>query len=148
MKFDPSGLYQAFDKMQDASRKKGKTMADQQSQFFLNELRKQGRLIAPTIETINEVAAKLGNRLKRPKGRSIDQERRRRIRARKTFSRSWKITKIESERFRIRIWMINLSNESGKVDDKKKTAEKAEKIVGSKFKARLNKLADSITSTF
>jgi hypothetical protein len=44
--------------------------------------------------------------------------------------------------------MINLSNESGKVDDKKKTAEKAEKIVGSKFKDRLNKLADSITSTF
>lgn len=123
-------------------------MADQQAQFFLRELRKQGRFIAPTIETINEVAAKLGNRLKRPKGRSIDQERRRRIRARKTFSRSWKITSIENERFKIRIWMINLSNESGKVDDKKKTAEKAEKIVGSKFKDRLNKLADSITSTF
>jgi PAB1-binding protein PBP1 len=148
MRFDPSGLHQAFDRMQDASKKRGKTMADQQAQFFLRELRKQGRLIAPTVETLVDVAAQLGNRLKRKKGKTVEQELKRRIRARRTFSRSWKITKIESERFRIRIWMMNFSNESGKVDDKKKTAEKAEKVVGSKFKDRLNKLTDSITSTF
>jgi hypothetical protein len=148
MIFDSSGLYQAFDRMQDASRKRGKTMADQQAEYFLLELIKQGVLIAPTIETINEVAARLGNRLKRPKGKTIDQERRRRIRARKTFGRSWAISDIKSQRFSIEIWMTNFSNESGKVDEKKRTAEKAEKIIGSRFKDRLNKLADSITSVF
>lgn len=123
-------------------------MATVQGNDFLNEAKKQGREIAPTVETLNAVTQKLKGRLKRKKGVTPAKELSRRIRARGTFARGWFISSVTSEKFRIRIWLTNKSAESGKVDAEKKVAEKAEKITGRRFKTRLNKLADSVTNKF
>jgi len=148
MRFDPSGLNRAFDKMRDQAASKGKTMADVQGKDFLNEAKKQGRIIAPTPETITATAKRLKGRIKRKPGISPGKELARRIRARGTFARGWFISNITSEKFKIRIWITNKSAESEKVDQIKKVSDKAEKATGGRFKSRLNKLADSLTNKF
>jgi len=148
MKFDPSGLYGAFDKMRDNAASKGKTLADTQGKDFLNEAKKQGRLIAPTPEKLTAKAKELGRRIKRKKGTTPAKELSRRIRARGTFARGWFISKITSEKFRIRIWITNKSENSESVDQQKKVSDKAEKSMGGRFKKRLDGLAKSVTSKF
>jgi hypothetical protein len=148
MKFDPSGLYGAFDKMRDHAASKGKDLADTQGKDFLNEAKRQGRLIAPTPEKITAKAKELKWRIKRKKGVSPAKELSRRIRARGTFGRGWFISKITSEKFRIRIWITNKSANSEYVDQQKKVSDKAEKAMGGRFKKRLDGLAKSVTSRF
>lgn len=148
MKFDPSGLYGAFDKMRDQAASKGKTMADVQGNDFLNEAKKQGRIIAPTAETLTAKAKALKFRLKRKPGVTPAKELARRIRARGTFARGWFISNITSEKFRIRIFITNKSAESEKVDQIKKVSDKAEKATGGRFKKRLETLAKSVTRNF
>ena len=148
MRFDPSGLYGAFDKMRENASKQGKTLADVQTRDFLNEVRKDGRAIAPTPELLKETARKLGWRLKRKPGVSPGRELQRRIRARGTFARGWKLWKVESQKFLIRIWLRDDANDSAKVDAMKGVSEKAVNSTGSKFKRRLDKLADSVTKFF
>jgi len=134
--------------MRDQAASKGKTMADVQGKDFLNEAKKQGRIIAPTPETITATAKRLKGRIKRKPGISPGKELARRIRARGTFARGWFISNITSEKFKIRIWITNKSAESEKVDQIKKVSDKAEKATGGRFKSRLNKLADSLTNKF
>jgi len=148
MRFDPSGLYAAFDKMRDHAASQGKTLADAQGKDFLNEAKKQGRIIAPTPETLVEKAKSLKWRLRRKKGVTPGKELSRRIRARGTFARGWFISSITSEKFRIRIWITNKSADSEKVDTQKKVSDKAEKASGGRFKTRLDRLANSVTRNF
>lgn len=148
MRFDPSGLYAAMDRMRENAAAKGKTLGEVQSQDFLNEIRKKGRAIAPTPELLVSTAKKIGWRLKRKPGVSPGQELQRRIRARGTFARGWKLWKTESEKFRIRIWLIDTAGESAKVDAQKGVSDAAEKASGGRFKTRLNKLADQVTKFF
>jgi len=148
MRFDPSGLYSAFDKMSAQASSQGKTVAEVQSKDFLNEAKKQGWLVAPTPETITAKAKQLKGRLIRKPGVTPAKELARRIRARGTFARGWYISNVTSERFKIRIWLTNKSAESAKVDQQKKVSDKAEKATGGRFKSRLDKLAQSITSNF
>jgi len=148
MLFDPSGLNSAFDRMRDNAATQGKTLADVQAADFISEERKQGRLIAPSSQSLTEAAVALKWRLRRKPGVTPAKELARRIRARGTFARGWVIQKIDSEKFRIRIWLVNQSAESDKVDTAHKASDKAEKIAGGRFKSRLDKLASSITSSF
>lgn len=148
MKFDPTGLYAAFDKMRDNAAAKGKDLADVQSRDFLITVKQEGRKIAPTPQELYDTAERLKWRLKRKPGVSPQKELKRRIRARGTFARGWQILKIESQKFRIRIWLIDKSAESEKVDQQHKVSDTAEKKSGGRFKARLNKLADAITRSF
>ena len=145
MRFDASGLYSAFDRMQENASAKGKDLATVQANDFLSEMKKDGRAIAPTPETLKGVAEKLGWRLRRKKGVSPEKELQRRIRARGTFARFWKIWKTDSEKFRIRIWLIDDGADSAKVDAQKGVSEKAVNASGGRFKSRLNKLADAVT---
>jgi len=123
-------------------------MADVQGKDFLNEAKKQGRIIAPTPETLVAKAKELKWRLKRKPGVTPGKELARRIRARGTFARGWFISNITSEKFKIRIWITNKSAESEKVDQIKKVSDKAEKATGGRFKSRLDRLAKSVTSNF
>ena len=148
MKFDPSGMYSAFDRMREQASSQGKNLATVQGNDFLNEAKKQGRLIAPTPETLVDTAKKLKGRLKRKPGVSVGKELARRIRARGVFAKGWVISHITSEKFRIRIWIKNESTNSDEVDTKKGVSDKAEKASGGRFKSRLNKLADSVTNKF
>jgi len=141
-------MYSAFDKMRDQAASKGKDMATVQGADFLNEAKKQGRLIAPTAETLTETAKKLKGRLKRKPGVTPAKELARRIRAKGTFGRGWFISNVTSERFKIRIWITNKSANSAEVDSEKKVSDKAEKASGGRFKIRLDKLASSVTSRF
>lgn len=148
MRFDPSGLNQAFDRMSERAASQGKNLADVQGKDFLNEAKKQGRMIAPTAEKITAKAVQLRWRLKRKPGVTPAKELTRRIRARGTFAKGWFISNVTSERFRIRIWITNKSAESEKVDQQKQVSDKAEKASGGRFKSRLDRLAESLTRNF
>jgi hypothetical protein len=148
MRFDPSGLKRAFDRMEDSAKTRGKTMAVAQGDIFLKIMKEESWKIAPTPQRLDAVAKSLKWRLKRKKGVTPIQELHRRIRSRGAFARQWKIVKIKSSGFRIRIWMVDESNESGKVDSKKNVSDKAEKITGKSYKTKLDKLADQVTSDF
>lgn len=148
MNFDPSGMNQAFDRMRENAARQGKDMATQQAGFFLANLKREGRAIAPTPDRIYSDVKAADFKIKRKSGVSVAKEIKRRIRARGTFGRAWKIIKVTSERFLIRIWMENTSAESLKVDNMKGVSDRAEKKSGQRFKDRLNRLADSITSKF
>lgn len=148
MRFDPSGLYSAFDRMRESAARQGKNLADVQANDFLIEEKKQGRIIAPTAEELVNKAQELKWRLKRKPGVSPGKELSRRIRAKGTFARGWFISKVESQKFRIRIYLTNKSANSDVVDSKFRASDKAEKITGKRFKTRLDRLAETVTKTF
>ena len=137
-----------MDRMRDNAATQGKTLSKQMSQVFLGDMKAQSRLITPTAETITNKAKQLKFRLKRKPGVSPIKELQRRIRARGTFARKWKIWKTEDAKHIIRIWLIDTAASSDLVDSQKKVSAKAEKVTGSKYKNRLNKLADSLTRGF
>jgi hypothetical protein len=148
MDFDMSGMNKAFDRMRENASRQGKDLAKVQADDFLKSLRMEGKAIAPTPDRIFTDVKNAGFKIYRKPGKSVQQEIQRRIRARGTFGRAWQIVKITSEKFAIRVWMINKSGESAKVDAKKGVSDKAEKISGNRFKSRLNRLADSIMGQF
>jgi len=143
-----SGMNQAFDRMRENASRQGKDLATVQANDFLGVLKREGKAIAPTPDRIFSDVKNAGFKIKRKAGTSVKQEIKRRIRAIGTFGRTWVIEKITSERFKIRVWMINKSGDSAKVDAKKGVSDKAEKISGNRFKTRLNRMADNIMSKF
>lgn len=134
--------------MREQAASKGEDLANVQGVDFLNEAKKQGRLIAPTPETLNEVAKRLKGRLKRKPGVTPQKELARRVRARGVFARGWYLSNVTSEKFKIRIWITNKSRNSDEVDSEKKVSDKAEKASGGRFKSRLDKLASTLTRSF
>jgi hypothetical protein len=148
MNFDMSGMTQAFDRMREQAEKRGKDMATDQGNFFLRATKRLGWQAAPSKEKLFQTAQELGWRLKRKTGTTPGQELKRRMRSRGTFARGWHISKIESKRFVIRIWLENDSAESDKVDTQKKVSDRAEKQVGGRFKSRLDRLAEQVTKSF
>ena len=148
MRFDPSGMDAAFERMRKAARDKGKDLADSQGKAFLQTTKREAWKAAPTKDLLVSTAQRLGWRLKRQKGVSVAKELARRIRARGTFSRGWKITGISSAATKIRIWIGNAVTYAGAADAKSHSAEKAANIVGGKFKDKLTRLAKAATSMF
>ena len=148
MNFDMSGMSQAFDRMRDNAEGQGKTLADTLAKGFLKDMKDEGRKIAPTPEELTTTAKQLSWRLKRKTGWTPARELARRIRARGTFARGWKLWKTESEKFRVRIWLIDTSGHSAKVDTEKKVSDRAEKITGKKFQTKLGAMADRIMRAF
>jgi hypothetical protein len=148
MNFDMSGMSRAFDRMRENAERKGKDLAQVQAKDFLGVLKREGRAIAPTADRIVSDVRQANFKIKRKAGTTVSQEIKRRIRAIGTFGRSWMIEKVTSQRFVIRIWMINKSNESLKVDNKKGVSDRAGKLSGNRFKSRLNRMADSIMGRF
>ena len=148
MRFDPSGLTQAFDRMQKAAKDKGKDLAKDQGNFFLRTTRKLGYIVAPSKDDLFAVFRKLGNKIKRKKGVTPLKEVMRRIRARGTFARGWKIERVESSGTRIRIYIGNAVKYAGIVESKERVASRSADIVGAGYKAKLQKLAKQVTSIF
>ena len=143
-----SGMNRAFDRMRENAERQGKDLAQVQAKDFLGVLKREGRAIAPTADRIVSDVRQANFKIKRKAGTTVSQEIKRRIRAIGTFGRSWMIEKVTSQRFVIRIWMINKSNESLKVNNKKGVSDRAEKLSGNRFKSRLSRMADSIMSRF
>lgn len=148
MNFDFSGMTQAMDKMRDNAERQGKTLAEKMSYEFLKDIKAESRMVAPTAEKITATARQLKFRLKRKPGVSVKSELARRIRAIGTFEKKWKFWKVESQKYSIRIWLIDTANGSGIVDDQKKISNKAEKVTGKKYKDKLNGLATNILNRF
>lgn len=148
MRFDPSGLYAALDKMNDNAKTQGRDLVDVLAQGFLKDIKAEGREIAPTPEELVATAKKLKWRLKRKPGVTPAKELSRRIRAKGTFAREWKRWKEERYAGGFRIWLVDMAGDSDKVDKKKGVSDRAEKITGRKFKSKLNTLADRLTSNF
>lgn len=148
MQFDDSGLRKALDIMSKKASEKGKPLAVKQAYFFVNLARKISRQNAPDPIEILDVGLKLKGRLKRKPGVTVLQEIGRRISKIGTLAKGWRIWKTESDRFRIRIWIIDLVGYSKVVDDRQKLSHQAAEIVGKSFKRALDKLAVKITSEF
>lgn len=148
MRFDPSGLTQALDQMNDRAKSQGKDLVDVLAQGFLKDIKAEGWKIAPTPEELVDTAKKLKWKLKRKPGVTPAKELSRRIRAKGTFARKWKRWKEESYSNGFRIWLIDTAGESDKVDKAKGVSDRAEKITGRKFKSKLDAMASRITSMF
>ncbi len=148
MKFDPSGLNRAFERMEKTAHSKGKDLAVQQGNFFNSMARKIGWEIAPTRDELEAVFRKLNGRMKRAKGKTPLQELERRKRARGTFARGWHVLKLESLRGRIRIWIGNDVKYSGIVEDQHDTTKKAGQIVQGRFRGKLDRYAKQVTGVF
>tara|TARA_R110000744_G_scaffold60999_3_gene126258 strand:+ start:150 stop:596 length:447 start_codon:yes stop_codon:yes gene_type:complete len=148
MNFDFSGMSQAMDRMRDNAESQGKTLAEKMSSEFLKEIKEQSWQIAPTPQEITAKARELKFRLKRKPGVTPKKELARRIRARGTFARKWKFWKTENKKYSIRIWLIDTSADSGRVDEEKKVSAKAEKITGKKYKSKLDRMASKIFNGF
>ncbi len=130
------------------AQKRGKTLAEDQGNFFLSLTKKMGWKIAPSREELDAVAQRLKWRLKRKKGMSPGKELARRKRARGTFARGWQILKVESLKSRIRIWIGNMVSYAGKVDSERNVSKQAANVVGGRFKSRLDRLAQQATGDF
>jgi hypothetical protein len=137
-----------MDKMRENAASKGKELANTQGQDFLRTIKRESWQVAPTPQELYDTAQRVGWALKRKKGVSPAKELKRRIRARGTFARGWRIVRIVSEKWRIRIWLMDKSAESDKVDTRHGVSDKAEKKSGGRFKQRLNRMADAITRAF
>lgn len=148
MRFDPSGMKRAFERMEKTSQDKGKKLSGDQARFFVAVCRRLGWKLAPTKEELVAVGQRLGNRVKRPKGKTVEQEIKRRIRMRGAYARSWMIDHVESAKWRIRIWIKNRTNYSGILESEKHVAEQAANIVGGRFKGRLERYAKQVTYSF
>ena len=148
MRFDMSGMSQAFDKMGENAANQGKTLAEVLAAGFLKDMKEQAQMVAPTPQELTTTAKQLGWRIKRKPGMTPAKELARRIRAIGTFARGWKILKTESKNLKVIIYLIDTASQSGKVDSEKKVSEKAEKITGAKFKTKLGAMADRIMRSF
>lgn len=135
-------------KMNENAKSKGKTLAKDQANFFLRLVKKMSWGVAPKRDVFDVLLERFGGRLKRKKGVSPQKEVERRRRARGAFARRWKISKVESEPYRIRIFISNFISYAGKLEGKNHLAERAAGIVGSSFKRKLNRLADQLTKGF
>jgi len=124
---------------------RGKDLAFVMAGKFLRNMRTEGRVIAPTAEELTAVAERLRGRLKRKKGVTPERELKRRIQAKGVFSRKWQVARKESQKYRIRIWLIDQAANSQKVDSEFKVSEKAARKTGTEFKQRLDMMADQIT---
>lgn len=148
MRFDATGMYQAFDRMSKTAQSGGKDLAKDQGYFFLRIAKKLGWEIAPSKEELQGLT-KLGWRIKRRPGvKTPEKEIARRLAARGAYARSWIIEKIESERYRIRIWIKNKTKYSGILESEKHVTKKAADYVGGRFKSKLERLAKQCTASF
>lgn len=147
MRFDAKGMSLAFEKMQKDAEKKGNDLAQQQGNLFVRLARKLGWTKAPTRELIGNLLSQYGGRLKRKPGVTPEQEVKRRMRARGTFARRWKIWKIERSRLRIRIWIFNTVTYAD-VSKLSMVAEQAANQIGQRFQKRLTALASKIMKDF
>lgn len=148
MRFDPSGLKRAFDRMEKSSKSRGKKLSGDQGRFFVAVCRRLGWKLAPSKEELQALVQRLGNRVKRPKGKTVQQEIARRIRMRGAYARSWMIDRVEHSGFIIRVWIHNRTNYSGILEQEKHVAEQAANIVGGRFQSRLQRYAKQVTDSF
>ena len=148
MKFDPSGLLRAFDRMEKAAQSKGKDLAVQQGDFFNSMARKLGWQLAPSKDVLFGIYRKMKGRLKRKKGVTALQELARRQRARGTFARGWHVMKVESTRSRFRVWIGNNKNSAGIVEDKFHSAKTAARIVQRQLQGKMERFAKQVTGVF
>jgi hypothetical protein len=149
MRFDPSGLNRAFDRMEKSAKSNGKSVARNQAGFFVSMARKLGLQIAPTASELDRVYQTFGWRMKRRRGtKTPEAELARRKRVSGLFGRMWRQDKIEQNGLRIRVWIVNLAKYSGKVDNQKRVSKNAAEIVQKSFKGKLERLAKKVTSDF
>ncbi len=148
MLFDASGMERAFKRMEEGAQRGGKTLAVKEGNFFVRMARKISRENAPDPMEILDVGLKLQGRLRRKPGVTIMAEIGRRISKIGLLSRGWRLWKVESERFRIRVWIIDRVSYSKVVDDKQGLSKQAAAIVGKTFQKGLEKLAKKVTGDF
>lgn len=153
MKFDSTQLLNGLDKMRADVAKEGRSLAIEQGDFFARMARKIGWSIAPSKEKLDAVAVSLGSRMKRrvmKNGRraSFAQELNFRKRARGMFAKGWFVAKVETAGSTIRIWIVNLVDYAGTVNEGKHVAERAADVVGQSFNRKLKKSAQSVCDGF
>lgn len=129
------------------AQKKGKELGQEQSKKFLRMIRANSWKEAPSKAELLSLPQKLNWRIKRKKGGAM-KEIRRRVRARGTFAKSWRISKVIEQPYRIRIWIVDTLPYAGAVESKSHPAENAAKSMESSFRARLEKYAQQVRSTF
>jgi len=146
--FDLSGMNRAFDQMRENAERQGKNLAKVQADDFVKTLKMEGKAIAPSADKIFTDVKKAGFKIYRKKGTSVKQELQRRYRASGRFGKTWQIDRTIASGNVIRIYVVNQSGDSAKVDNMKGVSDRAEKLSGRRFKSRLENMANSITSKF
>jgi hypothetical protein len=133
--------------MENAAKTKGKTAAQTQAGVLMSVVKAEGKKDGPTKQDIYDKAVELKWRLKRKKGKSPVQEMKRRQRVAGLYGRQWKMTNVKQSGTSIEIWMENRVKYAGTINVKKKTFSRAAGKTNTKYRARLQKLANQVTST-
>lgn len=149
MRFDPSGLSQAFDRMQKAAQDKGSDLATAQAKQLKAVSMNISRKEAPTREEITAIGMKLKGRLHRRKpGWTWQKELAARLRNINTLTRHWNTGKVENKRNSVGIPIENTVDYSGGQEDKKHILERAMKAQEGRFRQKLEYFAKQVTSVF
>jgi len=139
----------AFDKMRSMAEKKGKELGRSQARIFLGLVRRNSWKEAPARDELQAVYDRLSWKMRRRKGtKTPEKELKRRIRARGTFARGWRISRVIEQPYRIRIWLEDSVTYAPAVENKSHPAENAAKTIGGQFKSKLDKYASQVTSAF
>jgi hypothetical protein len=148
MKIDTKQLRVALDRMDKAAKEKGKVLSKDQGTFFLRMTQKLSWKVAPTKAYLDSLKDILGGRIKRKPGVSVDKEIARRKRARGTFARDWRLSRVEVIKNGFRIWIRNTISYAGVVNEQHQVASNAATIVGNSFGRKLRRYAGEVTKSF
>jgi hypothetical protein len=147
MKFD-DGITQKLIAAKKQAVASQKPFAKKWSWFFVAMARKFSKAEAPTEDTIRAVAAQYGDRLKRRKGWSVEREIKKRIRMCGLMARRWYVSKIDTGRYSIRVWIANRVGYSKIQEDTHHFAANAAKFVGGKWNKDLKQSAKKVMDKF
>ena len=157
MRFDDSQLKRAFNELSKNSLVKGKSLVDDQMDYFQRKTWKLSWAIAPTKATLDAINEKLGHRLKWRKGKksganfknwSNAKELAARKRARGTFSRGWKKTQGKENNYVIQAVIYNAVGYAEKVEERTKVADIAAAQVTVNYQKKLDKMCEKLLEQF
>lgn len=147
MRFDASGLMDGLAGMERQAKKADKVVR-RQGYVFVRLAKKVSFEHAPDPVEILNIGERLGPRLRRARGVTVQQEIGRRISQIGLLARNWRFWKMENNGWNIRVWIIDRVGYSKTVDDRQHLVDQAKALALPRFYAAINKLRDSVVKGF
>lgn len=148
MRFVGDTMGKAFDAMQKDAKKKGSTLAEKQARQLKAIARNVSKKVAPTDADIDAVLAKYGRRIKRKKGKTVEQEIERRKKKVGVMSKIWVTKNLVTKTNSLGIPIVNKAGYSAKQDAKHNILKRAMNHQGAAFQKALNRYAEKVTKGF
>jgi hypothetical protein len=149
MRFNATAIEKSFVKIQKESRRQGVLMMRQAGRQFVMRSRRESKDSVMSREAITEVRNRLGwGMIFRGTSQTPNQELRRRLKARYTFSKAWRFWMIDANKERVRIWIQNTVKYSGIIEERDHVTITAGNIVGATFQRKLAAITRKINQAW